>query len=540
MKYAQDVENAFLRPFECSRRSLRGQSFAAPIIGARMPVMRRTMPLMRCDWSYCGRRVFVALVMGVSAVIAAPALAQDIATELRAALKLDARDATVVGAHVIELPGGREVFSLNAELPFTPASNMKLVTTAAALELLGRDFEFRTIGSLRGEDLLVIGGGDPLLAHPRAARPAKTDLFSVFYEWADALLAAGVGEIHGDLIVDDSVFDRQWTHPSWPADQLDKHYCAPVGGLNLHGNCIEAVVYPGRNGSGFADYMLVPTNPWVRVDNRCRISGTGRPWMIRKGGGLDYILSGRCAEQTTVGLVTVDDPGMFFGTTLRTYLAAKGIRVSGRVRRGATSGTSLFRAERPAFIHATPLAEVLIEANTHSLNLAAECLLKMLGRHGWRTANGQARPGSWDSGQAAIASYLERIGLDTSEAVIADGSGLSRANIMTPSALTALLAHVFAGADRELFMGSLARSGINGTLRKRMRDIPGRFLGKTGYIDGVRTLSGYLRTDEGAWLALSIMHNGFVGPSAKYRDAQDRVCRILTTYDVPATLSGTR
>lgn len=495
---------------------------------------------MCCDWSNGGRRVFVALLTGVCGVIAAPLRAQDVATELRAALKLNARDGTVLGAHVIELPGGREVFSLNAELPFTPASNMKLVTTAAALELLGRDFEFRTVGSLRGDDLLVIGGGDPLLAHPRVTRSAKTDLFSVFYDWADALLAAGVREIRGDLIVDDSVFDRQWTHPSWPADQLDKHYCAPVGGLNLHGNCIQAVVYPGRNGSGFADYMLVPTNPWVRVDNRCRMSGTGRPWMIRKGDGPGYILAGRCAEQTTVGLVTVDDPGMFFGTTLRTYLAAKGIRVVGRVRRAVPSDTSLFRAERPVFIHTTSLATVLLEANTHSLNLAAECLLKMLGRRGSRTAKGQALPGSWNSGRAAIVSYLERIGLDTSEVVIADGSGLSNANIMTPSALTRLLAHVFDGADRELFMDSLARSGINGTLRKRMRDIPGRFLGKTGYIDGVRTLSGYLRTDEGAWLALSIMHNEFVGSSAKYRDAQDRVCRILTTYDVPATLSGTR
>ena len=87
----------------------------------------------------------------------------------------------------------------------------------------------------------------------------------------------------------------------------------------------------------------------------------------------------------------------------------------------------------------------------------------MLGRHGWRTANGQARPGSWDSGQAAIASYLERIGLNSSEVAIADGSGLSRDNIMTPSVLTGLLAHVFAGADRELFMGSLARSGRRGS-----------------------------------------------------------------------------
>ncbi len=136
-----------------------------------------------------------------------------------------------------------------------------------------------------------------------------------------------------------------------------------------------------------------------------------------------------------------------------------------------------------------------------------------------------------------MTAYLDGLGLDVSAVVIDDGSGLSHDNRMTPAALAGVLARMFNGPHREMYMNSLARSGMEGTLRKRMRDLPGRFYGKTGYIDGVRALSGYLQTDDGGWIALSILHNGFKGSSVKYREAQEKVVRILSRHRANPDLS---
>jgi len=416
---------------------------------------------------------------------------------------------------------------------------MKLVTTAAAIDLLGPTFEFRTTGFRIGNDLVVLGGGDPLIAHPRVTSYNEHDRFTVLYEWADQMLARGITTVPGNLIIDDSVFDLEWTHPSWPANQLDKHYSAPVGGLNLHGNCIQAIVYPKAGPTRMADFLLVPTNPFIQIENRCRVASGGQPWMSRKGDGPEFLLAGRCNEEAMAGLVTVIDPGLFFGTTLRTYFAAKGIRVSGSVRRASLREIQAVnvRSSRPGFEHATGLQAVVTEANARSLNLAAECLMKMIGRQAAIESGDWGRSGSWTRGRLAMTGYLEGLGLDVSALMIDDGSGLSHDNRMTPAALAGVMARMFNGPHREMYMNSLARSGMEGTLRRRMRDLPGRFYGKTGYLDGVRALSGYLQTDDGGWIALSILHNGFKGSSVKYREAQEKVVRILSRYRVKPEMS---
>ena len=485
-------------------------------------------------------RVFRLICCATLFVCSADTLhAQNIRSQIQSALRLDAHDPTVFGVLAIELPGGRQIYSDRAQTAFKPASNMKLVTTAAAIDLLGPAFEFRTAGFRIGDDLVVLGGGDPLIAHPRVTSYDEHDRFTVLYDWADQLRTRGITSVPGDLIIDDSVFDVEWTHPSWPANQLDKHYSAPVGGLNLHGNCIQAIVYPKAGPTRMADYLLVPTNPFIQIENRCRVAGGGQPWMSRKGDGPEFLLAGRCNQEAMVGLVTVADPGLFFGTTLRTYFAAKGIRVSGSVRRGSLRERRAadVRSSRPGFEHATGLQAVLTEANARSLNLAAECLMKMIGRQAAIESGDLRRSGSWTGGRRAITAYLDRLGLDVSALVIDDGSGLSHDNRMTPAALTGVLSRMFNGPHREMYLHSLARSGMEGTLRKRMRDLPGRFYGKTGYIDGVRALSGYLQTDDGGWIALSILHNGFKGSSVKYREAQEKVVRILSGYRPGPVLS---
>jgi len=478
-----------------------------------------------------------ALLAGLSAVIApaAPLHGGGVVAEIESALRLPPGDQTVVGVRVVELPSARTIYSSGANLLFKPASNMKLLTTAAAIHVLGPDYQFRTECHRQGENLVVLGGGDPLFAYPSGPADADEQALEVFYHWADHFLAQGITCLAGDLIIDDSIFDSMWTNPAWPQEQLQEHYCAPVGGLNLHGNCIRARVMPGRRIGDPVDYLLIPSNPWITVENRCRTANSGPPWMSRKRNGAGFLLAGKCQEPTTLGRLAVHDPGLFFGTTWRAYLAAKGIRLQGQVRRAnhhrpGALGTAHSGSAYPPAVHLTPLKDVLKRANTDSLNLAAEALLKMTGLQGLPPELRASTPGSWASGRAAVRSFLQRAGLDDPRLVIADGSGLSHDNRLTPESMTGLLVHMFNSPHRNLYLDSLARSGLEGTLRSRMKDLPGRFLGKTGYIDGVRALSGYLQTDDGTWLAVSMMHNGFTGSSLKYRQAQEKVCRILTSY----------
>lgn len=468
-----------------------------------------------------------------AACLPAAAHAADLVSRISSTLHLDAADRTVVGTCVVELPSGRMVYSSAADVPLKPASNMKLLTTAAALDVLGPRYEFRTECRMIGPDLVVIGGGDPLFAYSGGAPTRKESAFEVLYQWADRLRAQGITDVPGNLVVDDSVFDAQWVNPTWPSDQLQHHYCAPVGGLNMHGNCIWATVQPAARVGEPAEFSLVPSIPWIPIENRCRTGSGGRPWMARLENGDGFLLAGRCSQPTTLGRMTVRDPGIFFGQTLRAYLAAKGISLAGRVSR--RPAVRPLEADAGAMslslaVHVTHITDVLEHANTDSLNLAAEALLKMAGFHSLPAETRATGQGSWPSGRAAVHAFLRRAGLDPSRVVVADGSGLSHDNRVTTRTMVDLLAYMFRSPYRDVYMDSLARSGLEGTLRGRMRDMPGRFLGKTGYIDGVRALSGYLQSDDGTWLAVSMIHNGFDGPSTKYREAQEQVCRILLAY----------
>ena len=128
------------------------------------------------------------------------------------------------GASVIDLSTGKALYSKNAEVPLMPASNMKLVVMAAALDRLGADYQFETIVGIRGKDLVIIGGGDPTLGDERLSERRGERITSVLMRWVDQIKKAGVKQIPGNIVIDDSLFDRKFTHPNWPADQFESWY----------------------------------------------------------------------------------------------------------------------------------------------------------------------------------------------------------------------------------------------------------------------------------------------------------------------------
>lgn len=454
---------------------------------------------------------------------AAPALA-DLTADINALLARKPLARAEVGVQVIRLgqdpAGSAVIYARNPSLPLIPASNMKLLTTSAALQGLGGDFRFRTVLYQRGEDLVVVGDGDPTMGDVELLRPHGWGVTTTFESWAALLKSRGVTSV-GDLVVDDGVFDEAFANPTWPADDLHKRYGAQVGGLNLNGNCLDFFLSPGGRGT-VVGYRLDPPTKYATIANSC-LSGTkSAVWLTRKPQGNDIILRGEInAANGTPISVTVHDPTLFFGTVFAETLRSAGIEVNGRVvrQRGADVASAV-----PLAAHETPIEVVIRRANKDSVNLYAEALLKRLGH----AHDGQ--PGSWANGAAAIAAYVAGRGVTPGECRIEDGSGLSGANRTSVNALSRVLLADYYGPNRQMFLDSLAVGGTDGTLDKRFRnDLRGRVYAKTGYIGGVRALSGYLRGRSGNWYAFSILMNGPL--TAEARQIADQIVAAVDKHD---------
>lgn len=427
---------------------------------------------------------------------------------------------TTVSASFVRLPDGTNFCEHNAELPLIPASNQKVITGAAALEILGVDYIFETTLSSDDRNLIIRGSGDPGFGDPRLADDDSTDPINVFRKWLAVLRSNGITHISGDILIDDRVFDNQWVHPSWEPQDLAKWYAAPVGGLNFNDNCIEVTLWPTTSGE-LVGFEVFPPTPWINLQNNCR-SGNRKPWIHRKDLSPTFELRGQTSKRVTLQPVAISDPGIFTGQVFKQVLAEGGVVVQGDVKRAAVplaTGSS----QRVLDTHQTHISKVLRRSLSQSQNLFAECLLKSAGRH-----STPGKPGSWDSGTRAVLHRLQQWNIDTQGMVIADGSGLSRDNRISARHIVDVLRHVYMDkAAGGVFINSLALNGSRGTLRKRMADMPGQIWGKSGYMKGIRSLSGYVASQSGKWYAFSVMFNDIRASTGPYNQIHEQICEIL-------------
>lgn len=446
------------------------------------------------------------LALTVCVLLAPLAVRADLRGDIDAVLadKLLQKGTTAV--EVIRLgdkAGADEViFSHNAQTPLIPASNLKLATTAAALEKLGPNFKYKTELRLTPErDLVLIGDGDPALGDAEYLKKVGWKSTTLFEWWAVQLREKQNVRSIRDVIVDDGVFDDQMLHPHWPADQIQKRYVPEVSGLNLNANCVDfqiQVTSPGQ----IVQYALDPNTRYVNVRNSCVAGRENAIWLSREPQSNTVILKGEAKASTREPVsVTVHDPAMYAGTVFSETLAVNGVRREGGVRRDNT-----FRGRNAGSVvavHETPLPTVLARANKDSMNLYAESLCKRLGRE----AGGQA--GSWANGTLAVADFLREVGVPDDQFHLDDGCGLSKENVISPRALARVLAHEFHGRNKDAFLVSLSIAGVDGTLEDRFKgsDLRGRVTGKSGFVNGVRSLSGFLRTRDGQHYAFSILMN---------------------------------
>lgn len=431
--------------------------------------------------------------------------------------------------------------SILAGEPLVPASNMKLVTTGAALLTLGADFAFRTRLVLDGDRLVIVGDGDPafadpaLLAESTITLPNGTVKQGITVEdlvgaWVRAVAAAGITSVR-EVVADDRIFAREGHHPVWPKDQLGESYCTPPSGINFHLNALR--IWPQHVAGGAPDLSrMEPAIPGLDIRNRAssrnRKNDRNSIWFAISPADGSLTAHGNVkqsyVEPVEVALV---DPASSLALLLAERLKAAGVAVGGA--RSAVAGDPAPSGRVVGPIIESPLSTVITRCNVDSQNMYAEALLKRIAHA--RTG----RAGTWTDGSRAIHETLSRVigAQPAASFAVSDGSGLSRSNRVTADGMTRWLAALVEDPTAgRVFADSLAVNGRTGTVRKRMGDIdPAHALVqcKTGYIDGTSCLSGYVTAPDGRRYAFSVLANNLTEPSAvsKAKQLQDSIARIL-------------
>jgi D-alanyl-D-alanine carboxypeptidase/D-alanyl-D-alanine-endopeptidase (penicillin-binding protein 4) len=434
-----------------------------------------------------------------------------------------------VAVDVRELGAGDEAeLAIEADRAQPPASNMKLVTSAAALVLLGADWCFETTvegsgpitdGRLQG-DLVVRAGADPLYD-----AQADGSVDALLAPLIEELRAHGLREVQGDLVLDEGDFEAPAPPEGWPDEgQRWSEYCALAGGFSANRGCLTAVVRSGAAGRS-ARVAVEPRHHGLPESIGVETVGQGKLLVrldARSKAGVRVQGSIPKSVERWSDSFAHPDPVALFGSALRGALKDAGIRIDGSVRRerGARGGVVLARLR-------SPLGSVLAPINTDSNNGVADQLFLALG-----PAAGGA--GTRAAAAQATRRAIEELGVPAEGLAQVDGSGLSRGNRATARQIAALLAAVLEqdAPASELYRGSLAVAGESGTLEERMDAdaLRGRVQAKTGFIAGVSALSGVVRSAAGPQYVFSILiqyppHDGL--NSSCWKKLQDEVCALL-------------
>jgi serine-type D-Ala-D-Ala carboxypeptidase/endopeptidase (penicillin-binding protein 4) len=476
-----------------------------------------------------------ALAVGMVALAAAaPAVRAQSGSALQKAIdRILERPDFATGFWAVEVRGlrsGKVLYSRNAGRNMKPASTLKLIPTAAALDDFGPDDRLRTTVETAGRldgmgrilgDVYLVGRGDPNLS----GRFAEGRITAGFETLAEALKAQGVRRIEGRLVGHEGLFKGDRRGDDWAWGDLVWWYGAEVSALAFNDNSADLKVVPGERAG---DPVLVERNPvssYYRVVSTATTSPAGMASDLRLDRPLGSNLI-RISGTFPMGLtpwqnsVALEDPARYAATVFGEVLAAKGILVSGAVE---TSSDPLPPGIRVLATHdGQPLSEVLKAVNKPSQNLHAEMLLRLLGAR----VKGD---GTVESGHAAVEEFLLRSGVRPEHWALQDGSGLSRSDLLSAHEMVSLLVAMDRHRWADVFRASLPIAGVDGTLKNRMRGTPaeGRVIAKTGTIRHVNALAGYVTPRSGERLAFYLVSNHSTVPGSEVTGAMDQFCNLL-------------
>ncbi|MEH2259610.1 D-alanyl-D-alanine carboxypeptidase/D-alanyl-D-alanine endopeptidase [Nostoc sp.] len=419
------------------------------------------------------------------------------------------------GILIQPLSTAQTLYSRDAQKYFTPASNLKLLTTAAALQELGANFRIRTSIYQNSNGVLrVVGRGDPSLS--------DTELQKL----AQQLKQKGITQIQR-LIADDSYIQGDIVNPTWQWEDVQSSDGVPVSSFILNQNIFSFKLVPQAVGKSLQVVWIDPgeAKQW-RVINQSVTLPQNQPSYVnvtRELSGTVLRIQGQLTTNSEPSLIDlpVVDPNYYFLRRFRTALVTEKITlgqtlvVNGGVNQGEI-----------AFVESPPLAELLAETNLNSNNLYAEALLRALAVKKTRLKNQT----SADVGLEVVKASLTKLGVDPANYILVDGSGLSRRNLVTPEAFVQTLRGMAKTPTAYIYRASLPVAGKSGTLKSRFQDTPaeGIVQAKTGTLTGVVSLSGYMNAPKYEPLVFSIIVNQSDQSATVVRQAIDEVVVLLT------------
>lgn len=406
-----------------------------------------------------------------------------------------------IGIKIVSLNNGDILFAHKGDTLLNPASCTKVVTTAAALKLLGPDYRFHTkyftdlrpTGGKVGK-MWVVGYGDPSIVIERLWRIARD------------IANTGLKRIEGDIIIDDYYFDG-YKYPGY-TDQSGRAYNSLAGAVSLNFNTVTIVVSPASR-VGVPPHVAPDTaGPYFRVVNTAKTGPRGSKKTVsvvrtQQNGEDVLVVSGSVPVESPPDYIyrNITDPTLYFGLALKSLLEQNGVSVGGRIMRGNFPGGAYLLVDSIS----KPLALIIRDMNKFSNNFIAEQMVKTM------AAEIGSVPGTTAKGIRVIENYLSHLGIQPGSYTMVNGSGLTRDNKISATTLITVLAHMYADfhiAPEALSSFSIA--GVDGTIRDRHKGegIRGLARAKTGSLYGVSTLVGTIPSASGEMLGYSILMNG--------------------------------
>ncbi|MCE1187748.1 MAG: D-alanyl-D-alanine carboxypeptidase/D-alanyl-D-alanine-endopeptidase [Ignavibacteria bacterium] len=440
-----------------------------------------------------------------------------------------------IGVMVQSVANGEYLYKLDENKLMVPASNLKLLTTAAGLYWLGKDYQFKTEIYARGKqdglalkgDLIIKGFGDPTIS----GRFYSNNMLRLFESWADTLLEHGIDEIAGNIIGDDNAFDDIGLGEGWQWDYESDWYAAPSGALSFNDNCVDFLVTPTSVGEK-AKLDVQPLTKYITVIYNVVTVSTDSVTEInvyreRKTNVISITGTIKEKNEPVKCYATINNPTQYFVNVFRDVLIRKGILVKGfGVDIDDMTESLDYKSCQLLFTHRSATLPVILNIiNKNSQNFFAEQLLKTIGYE-------KDRIGSAANGLRWVKKFLANSGINLDNIILVDGSGLSRLNLVSPKQLVTVLNYMAKQDNFKYYYNSLSIAGKDGSLANRMLKsrAENNLHGKTGFVGAARSLSGYVTTGDNELLSFSILVNNYTVPVKLVDNLQDLICIRLANF----------
>lgn len=450
-------------------------------------------------------------------------------------------DSSFANAHwgvlITSLKTGEVVYARNEKKMFMPASTLKLFTSAAALQLLSPDYRYYTqlvtngyiIDSILFGDVILLGSGDPTIS----GRYNNGKITETFEQWADSVKLRGIKEVRGRFIGDDNCFDDEYYGAGWAAGDEAGYYAAQISAISFNDNCVDFTITPSLTVNNACTLSWMPNTKYITVVNQTitapltdtidnikfvRERGTNTIYVQRK-------LS--LGKKPHTESVAIDNPTLYALFVLKEVFESKGIKVTGNIIDVDELPDSVTQRNIVSLASFTsvPYSTIIKTINKKSQNFYAEQIFKTLSKE-------KCGVGTVDSARAILKSLLAQWGVDTATIKIADGSGLSRLNLVSPLDVIRVLNSMYKEENFSVFYESLPIAGVDGTLKDRMKGTTaeGNVRAKTGFLGYVRALAGYVTSAEGEMFSFVMIVNNYTVPTKLAEKIQDEVCVLLAEF----------